>query len=116
MRFTRVVTGGSRRLFPNFADQMASSVRHNMTLAQGIELIAVGEKSNMLEEIRLIHRDIVRGSLTSDAIKRFTEYIRIEAVDRMGILVSQAEHFTNNLSQILQIIAEEAKNYGDAKE
>lgn len=95
---------------PDFADQMASSVRHNMTLARAIELIAVGGKSNMLEEIRLIHRDIVWGSLTSDAIKRFSEHIRIGAIDRMGILVSQAEHFTNNLSQVLQIIAEDAKN------
>lgn len=95
---------------PDFEDQMASSVWQNMTHARAIELIAVGGKSNMLEEIRLIHRDVVWGSLTSDAIKRFSEHIRIGAIDRMGILVSQAEHFTNNLSQVLQIIAEDAKN------
>lgn len=95
---------------PDFEDQMASSVWQNMTHARAIELIAVGGKSNMLEEFRLIHRDIVWGSLTSDAIKRFSEHIRIGAIDRMGILVLQAEHFTNNLSQVLQIIAENAKN------
>lgn len=95
---------------PDFADQMASAVRHNMTLARAIDLIAMEGKSNMLDEIRLIRRDIFWGSLTSDAIKRFSEYVRIGAIDRMGILVSQAEHFTNNLSQVLQIIADDAKN------
>ncbi|MCZ0860610.1 type II secretion system F family protein [Methanocorpusculum sp. MG] len=95
---------------PDFADRMASAVRHNMTLARAIDLIAMEGKSNMLDEIRLIRRDIVWGSLTSDAIKRFSEYIRVGAIDRMSILVSQAEHFTNNLSQVLQIIAEDSKN------
>jgi flagellar protein FlaJ len=95
---------------PDFADQMASAVRHNMTLARDIDLIAMEGKSNMLDEIRLIRRDIAWGSLTSDAIKRFSEHIRIGAIDRMSILVSQAEHFTNNLSRVLQIIAEDSKN------
>lgn len=95
---------------PDFADQMASAVRHNMTLARAIDLIAMEGKSNMLDEIRMIHRDIFWGSLTSDAMKRFSEHVRIGAIDRMSILVSQAEHFTNNLSQVLQIIADDAKN------
>lgn len=95
---------------PDFADQMASAVRHNMTLARAIDLIAMEGKSDMLDEIRLIHRDIAWGNVTSSAIKRFSEYVQIGAIDRMSILISQAEHFTNNLSRILQVIAEDSKN------
>lgn len=95
---------------PDFADQMASAVRHNMTLGRAIGLIATEGKSNILEEIRLIRRDIYWGSPTADAIRRFSEHIRVGAVDRMVILISQAEHFTNRLSQVLQIIAEDSKS------
>lgn len=58
---------------PDFADQMVSAVRHDMTLGRAIGLIATEEKSNILEEIRLIRRDIYWGSPTVDAILWFSE-------------------------------------------
>ena len=47
---------------PNFVDQLVSAVRHNLTLSQVIDLIALEGRSDMLEEIRMVRRDILWGS------------------------------------------------------
>ncbi|WP_338094872.1 type II secretion system F family protein [Methanorbis furvi] len=111
--FYAIKSRNARRVeeaIPDFADQMASAVRHNMTLGQAVGLIATEGKSNILGEINLIRRDVYWGALITDAIQRFSDTVRLGSIDRMTILISQAEHFTNRLSEVLQIIAEDAKS------
>ena len=105
-RYRRRVEGA----VPDFVDQLVSAVRHNLTLSQAIDLIVLEGRSDMLEEIRMVRRDILWGSRTSDAVRRFRENVPVGVIDRMSVLLMQAEHFTDNLTQVLQIIAEDSKS------
>lgn len=95
---------------PEFAEQMASSIRHNMTIPEAIDLMAKDGKSNILDEIQLMQRMYQWNELTSTVIQRFSERVLLPAVDRMVILITEAERFTNHLSSVFDIIAEDAKN------
>lgn len=95
---------------PEFAEQMASSIRHNMTIPEAVDLMAKDGKSNILDEIRIMQRMYHWNELTSAVFQRFSEQVMIPAVDRMVILISEAERFTNHLSSVFDIIAEDAKN------
>ena len=95
---------------PEFAEQMASSIRHNLTIPEAIDLMAKDGKSNILDEIQLMQRMYRWNELTSTVIQRFSKRVLLPAVDRMVILISEAEKFTNHLSSVFDIIAEDAKN------
>lgn len=95
---------------PEFAEQMASSIRHNLTIPEAVDLMSKDGKSNILNEIQLMQQMYRWNELTSTVIRRFSERVLLPAVDRMVILISEAEKFTNHLSSVFDIIAEDAKN------
>ncbi len=113
--FYAVKSRKTRRIeeaIPDFADQMASAVRHNMTLGRAVELIATEGKSNILEEINLIRRDIYWGALATDAIRRFSENVRVGSIDRMTILIYS--HGGEN-GDVLRVTTECTELYGASR-
>lgn len=95
---------------PDFCRQLSSLVKYNMTLTHAIELTAQEGKSYIQEDIRVLSRDLVWGVRLSSALKRFADRMKNLSVDRLVILLSQTEHFTNDLSLTIDLQYHEAKN------
>ncbi|HKL97494.1 MAG TPA: type II secretion system F family protein [Methanocorpusculum sp.] len=95
---------------PDFCRQLSSLVKYNMTLTHAIELTAHEGKSYIQEDIRVLSRDLLWGEKLSSALKRFADRMKNLSVDRLVILLSQTEHFTNNLSLTIDLQYHEAKN------
>lgn len=95
---------------PDFCRQLSSLVKYNMTLTHAIELTAEEGKSYIQEDIRILSRDLLWGEKLSSALKRFADRMKNLSVDRLVILLSQTEHFTNDLSLTIDLQYHEAKN------
>lgn len=95
---------------PDFNRLLGSSVRHNMTLSRAIQMASEEGKSYIRDEIQMLHRDTEWGTKVSLAIQRFSTRLKLLAVDRMVILISETEHFTNNISNTLFLLYHEAKD------
>ncbi len=95
---------------PDFCRQLSSLVKYNMTLTHAIELTAQEGKSYIQEDIRILSRDLLWGEKLSSALKRFADRMKNLSVDRLVILLSQTEHFTNDLSLTIDLQYHEAKN------
>ncbi len=95
---------------PDFCRQLSSLVKYNMTLTHAIELTAQEGKSYMQDDIRVLSRDLQWGEKLSSALKRFADRMKNLSVDRLVILLSQTEHFTNDLSLTIDLQYHEAKN------
>ncbi|MEA5086445.1 hypothetical protein SDC9_33196 [bioreactor metagenome] len=95
---------------PDFCRQLSSLVKYNMTLTHAIELTAQEGKSYIQEDIRILSRDLLWGERLSSALKRFADRMKNLSVDRLVILLSQTEHFTNDLSLTIDLQYHEAKN------
>ena len=95
---------------PDFCRQLSSLVKYNMTLTHAIELTAQEGKSYIQEDIRILSRDLLWGQGLSSALKRFADRMKNLSVDRLVILLSQTEHFTNDLSLTIDLQYHEAKN------
>ncbi|MDO5846578.1 MAG: type II secretion system F family protein, partial [Methanocorpusculum sp.] len=83
---------------------------HNMTLARAIQMASEEGKSYIRNEIQMLYRDTEWGTKVSLAIQRFSTRMKLLAVDRMVILISETEHFTNNISNTLFLLYHEAKD------
>ncbi|ABN07623.1 type II secretion system protein [Methanocorpusculum labreanum Z] len=94
---------------PDFCRQLSSLVKYNMTLTHAIELTAQEGKSYIQEDIRILSRDLLWGEKLSSALKRFADRMKNLSVDRLVILLSQTEHFTNDLSLTIDLQYHEAK-------
>lgn len=94
---------------PDFCRQLSSLVKYNMTLTHAIELTAEEGKSYIQEDIRILSRDLLWGEKLSSALKRFADRMKNLSVDRLVILLSQTEHFTNDLSLTIDLQYHEAK-------
>ncbi|HJJ43473.1 MAG TPA: type II secretion system F family protein [Methanocorpusculum sp.] len=95
---------------PDFCRQLSSLVKYNLTLTHAIELAAAEGKSYIQEDIRVLSRDLLWGEKLSSALKRFADRMKNLSVDRLVILLSQTEHFTNDLSLTIDLQYHEAKN------
>jgi len=95
---------------PDFCRQLSSLVKYNMTLTHAIELTAQEGKSYIQEDIRVLSRDLKWGEKLSSALKRFADRMKNLSVDRLVILLSQTEHFTNDLSLTIDLQYHESKN------
>ena len=95
---------------PDFCRQLSSLVKYNMMLTHAIELTAEEGKSYIQEDIRVLSRDIQWGEKLSSALERFADRMKNLSVDRLVILLSQTEHFTNDLSLTIDLQYHEAKN------
>jgi flagellar protein FlaJ len=95
---------------PDFCRQLSSLVKYNMTLTHAIELTAQEGRSYIQEDIRMLSRDLLWGEKLSSALKRFADRMKNLSVDRLVILLSQTEHFTNDLSLTIDLQYHEAKS------
>ena len=95
---------------PDFCRQLSSLVKYNMTLTHAIELTAQEGKSYIQNDIRVLSRDLQWGEKLSSALKRFADRMKNLSVDRLVILLSQTEHFTNDLSLTIDLQYHESKN------
>ncbi|MDO9523333.1 MAG: type II secretion system F family protein [Methanocorpusculum sp.] len=95
---------------PDFCRQLSSLVKYNMTLTHAIELTAQEGKSYIQDDIRVLSRDLQWGEKLSSALKRFADRMKNLSVDRLVILLSQTEHFTNDLSLTIDLQYHEAKS------
>jgi len=95
---------------PDFSRQLGSLVKHNMTLTRAIDLTSQEGRSYIQNDIRALSRDLMWSEKLSIALRRFSDRMKSLAVDRMVILISETEHFTNNLSTTLDLLYHESKN------
>lgn len=101
---------------PDFTRQLSSLVKHNMTVPRAIELTAQEGRSYIQEDIKALNRDLKWGEKLASALKRFADRMKNLSVDRLVILVSETEHFSNNMSTTLDLLYHESKNVESLKQ
>ena len=101
---------------PDFSRQLGSLVKHNMTIPRAIELTAQEGRSYIQKDIKALDRDLKWGEKLTSGLKRFADRMKNLSVDRLVILVSETEHFTNNMSTTLDLLYHESKTSESLKQ
>lgn len=85
----------------DFSRQLGSYARHNMTLAKAIRTAAKDEESYIKSDIRMLSREIEWGASVSSALHNFSERLRSDVAVRSVVLISEARHFSSDVSSVL---------------
>ncbi|MFC7227590.1 type II secretion system F family protein [Salinirubellus salinus] len=98
------------RRFPNTLSILASANKMGIGLTEGIGLVVRSSSGTIAEELRKVRNDILWNASTSEALLAFGARLHVPQLARTSRLLAEGIRSTGDLSRVLSIAAEDARN------
>jgi len=98
------------RRFPNTLSILASANKMGIGLTEGLGLVVRSSSGTIAEELRKVRNDILWNASTSEALLAFGGRLHVPQLARTSRLLAEGIRSTGDLSRVLSIAAEDARN------
>ena len=98
------------RRFPNTLSILSSANKMGIGLTEGLGLVVRSSSGTIAAELRKVRNDILWNASTSEALLAFGARLRVPQLSRTSRLLAEGIRSTGDLSRVLSIAAEDARN------
>ena len=98
------------RRFPDTLNVLASANKMGIGLTEGLGLVVRSSSGVVANELRKVRNDIQWNGSTSDALKAFGARVQVPQLARTTRLLAEGIRSSGDLSRVLAIAAEDARN------